>query len=247
MLPLIHKFVEINKKVCKWFCDAFPKFFREGENYLYVLLSEITKLMNRGNIRRVLEVGGTDRPLLQKRPYMQYNGLDIEYKEKCLHIYDRFFHQSIEEPIEGYYDLIFSTTLLEHVQNNSLSFKHIYDSLNDSAATIHYLPSKNHPYSVILRLVGAKLQKKIISVLRPWAANVTGYNAFFDKCSPREMENLLQRIGFKDIEIIPFYRANDYFCFFTPLFILITIWENFCRKFKLRQFCSGFIVIAYKA
>lgn len=116
--------------------------------------------------------------------------------------------------------------------------------LTPGGTTHHFIPSKNHPYSICLRIVGPKLQKILIRYLRPDSVAETGYPAFFDHCSPQEMEELFQRAGFTEIDLQPFYRAHDYFAFFLPAFVLITFYENFCKYFDLRPLCSGFVISA---
>jgi SAM-dependent methyltransferase len=194
----------------------------------------------------VLEVGCIDRPLLNRSSKFRYDGIDITYKAECEKIYDNFYVQSIEQPIENKYDLIMSKTLLEHVQDNDASITQMYEALRKGGYTIHYQPSKYHPYSLALRIVGHKWQRKLVRILRPWAVGVTGYPAFFDKCSPKEMRKLFNCKGFKDIETVSFFRANDYFRFFFPFYITVTLWENICKKLRWEQLCSGFIVIARK-
>ena len=70
----------------------------------------------------MLEIGGIDRPLLERSSRFRYDGLDIEYREQCEDIYDNFYVQSTEKSIENKYDLIISMTLLEHVRDNDASF-----------------------------------------------------------------------------------------------------------------------------
>jgi hypothetical protein len=60
------------------------------------------------------------------------------------------------------------------------------------------------------------------------------------------MKRLLYTQGFREIRIIPFFRANDYFRFLVPAYVLVTLLENMCRRLKCEQLCSGFIVTARK-
>lgn len=53
-------------------------------------------------------------------------------------------------------------------------------------------------------------------------------------------------MGYKNIRIIAFYDASDYFRFFFPFYIVVTLWERICRKLKIEQLCSGFIIVAEK-
>jgi len=239
--------INLNRRISNRFSRAFPGFTGSPSSQ-GIILEEINAFIKAGSGRKlkILEAGGIDRPLLEKSDKYTYDGLDIEHKSECDEIYHDFLVQSIEEKIPGKYHLIISFTLLEHVKNNQAALSSIYASLQNDGKTINYLPSKHHPYSIILRMVGDKMQKKIIRYLRPWAQGVTGYPAFFDECSPREMKKLLSKIGCQNIAIIPFYRANDYFSFCFPLFMMVTCWENICRAFNWTCFCSGFIFSAEK-
>jgi len=214
--------------------------------YSYELQNLIDKHIKKRQFCSVLEVGGIDRPLLRKAEGYIYDGLDIEYKPACKMIYDHFYVQSVEEPIRNKYDIIISKTVLEHVKNNFLSAHQMYKALNRGGITIHYVPCKYHPYSLILRTTRPGLQKTLIRILRPWAIGTTGYIAFFDRCSPKEMGKVFDKVGYKNINIIRFYNANDYFRFFFPFYMIVTLWEWVCRIFKMQQLCSGFIIEAEK-
>jgi SAM-dependent methyltransferase len=240
ILALLQKIVFLNVKLSKLFDRIFPDFIKT-KSYEDQLLSFVNKTINGQEGYSILEVGGIDRPLLQRSSKVRYDGIDIEYKAQCEEIYDHFYVQSIEQPIENKYDMVISITLLEHVQNNDASVTQMYQALKHGGHMAHYLPSKYHPYSLILRLVSPKWQVRLIKTLRPWAMDLTGYPAFFNKCSPKEMKILFASTGFRNIKIVPFFRATDYFRFFFPCYIVIALWDKFCNRLKLEQLCSGFI------
>lgn len=54
----------------------------------------------------------------------------------------------------------------------------------------------------------------------------------------------MRQQGFVDIDIEHFYRANDYFGFFLPAYIIVTLFENFCAMLKLNFLASGFVTSA---
>lgn len=135
--------------------------------------------------------------------------------------------------------MIVSTTLMEHVRDNRAAVMAMFGSLSAGGTTCHYIPSGCHPYSLALRLIGPKMQRYLIPILRPGAESVTGYPAFFDYCTPGAMERLFRQAGFEAIEVAPYYRANDYFAFFVPVFLLVSLFENMCRLFNLRLFVSA--------
>ena len=140
--------------------------------------------------------------------------------------------------------MIISITVLEHVPDNASAARAMFGALKPGGTMHHYVPSKWHPYSVALRLVGPSLQKKLIAILRPEAVAVTGYPAFFDHCSPGDMERLLQQAGFGDIRIKAFYRASDYFAFFLPAYLAVVLFEALCEACGWRLFASGFVISA---
>jgi hypothetical protein len=242
---MLRKFVSVNRNSAKWFERKFPRVFL-SPSYKHELENRIQSDITTNRPPIILEVGGIDRPLLTKSSDYCYIGLDIEEQPDCYQVYDKFIVQSIEDPVDVQADMVISITLLEHVPNNVLAIRTMYDALNPGGGTHHYVPSKWHPYSVILRIVGPKLQKKLIAVLRPDAADVTGYPAFFDHCSASEMRSLMVKQGFVDVDVKPFYRASDYFAFFLPAYIAVTLFENFCSKFEWSVFASGFVVSAKK-
>lgn len=241
---MIRKFITENRKICQYLVEKYPGYFG-SEPYKRFLLHKIQSTLDGGEVEKVLEVGGIDRPLLRKSNSFEYHGMDIESKDKCFEIYDEFIVQSVEDQIEETYDLIISITLLEHVQNNTKSIQSMFFALQDGGVTHHYVPSRWHPYSVALRIVGPVMQKKLIPILRPQAKN-SGYPAFFDLCTVSAMENAMQLQGFQNIESTAFYRASDYFAFFIPFFLLVSTFENFCKHFGFTLFASGFVISATK-
>ena len=242
---MLKKLVSFNVKLARFIDRRFPGFV-ETKYYKDEVISIVDEFVHRQKSCSVLEVGGIDRPLLQRSSNIIYDGLDIEYKENCQSIYDNFYVQSIEDHIENRYDLIVSMTLLEHVKDNKAGMVQIYNALNPGGLSIHYFPSKYHPYSILLRLVGPGWQKKLIRTLRPWAVSMTGYPAFFDKCCPKDMRILCRQCGFEATQITTFFRANDYFRFCFPCYLAVTCWENICKKFRLQKFCSGFVIVTKK-
>ena len=244
-MNLLHEFVSKNRMMSRVLERKYPSFYA-SEPYRDELLGRILSSVTSGDDYSILEVGGIDRPLLKKDSGFTYDGLDIESRERCYDIYDHFIVQSIEDNIKKKYDCIISSTLLEHVPNNAEGFHSIFNALNASGATHHYLPSKWHPYAMALRMIGPKLQQRLIPILRPHAVEVTGYPAYFNHCSPVGMRKLLRERGFTQIDIKAYFRANDYFAFFVPLFVIVSAFENLCKKMGWEIFASGFVMSAKK-
>jgi hypothetical protein len=242
-------FVSANKDFCEKLHGWFPVFFRDDDYVTKTLLkTKLDELCATHNPKTIMDVGSANRPMLECSPDYVLTGLDIEKLEGCDDFYDIFVVQSIETPVQTKQDLIYSNAVLEHVPDNNAAIHSIYGGLNAGGATAHYLPCKNHPYALILRVVGPRLQKVIIRKLRPWVISLgtTGYPTHFDYCSPGQMTRLFEKVGFSNVEIEVLYRANSYFQFFFPAFIAVTAFENLCRALNWKLFCSGMVISAQR-
>lgn len=242
---VLRSFVRMNRATSEYLQETWPSIFSGGD-YVEVFKEEIERNILETEPSSILEVGGTDRPIISRATNYQFVGLDIDRRPDCAHLYDKFLVQSIEQPVPISVDMLVSITLLEHVSNNSASVKSMYGALTDDGKTLHYVPSGFHPYSICLRLLGPRLQRRLIPILRPGTENVTGYPTFFDHCTPRAMRRLFEETGFEEVRVELFYRANDYFAFFTPAYILISVFENICHRLGFTMFASGFIITARK-
>lgn len=245
MMRYIKIAADWNRRMCDRMRERYPGIF-DSLSYKQELDSRIEMSIADQKPSHVLEVGGIDRPLLAKGRGYVYHGIDIEDKEGCHNIYDEFIVQSIESPLAKklFYDLVVSITLLEHVPNNSAAIANIYSALKPGGVTHHYIPAKWHPYSILLRMIGPKWQKRLIRVLRSGAVEVTGYPAFFDHCSVGEMSELFNNCGFEKIDVLPYYRANDYFAFFVPFYVVVSLIENLCARLNWTALASGFVISA---
>ncbi|HXV36992.1 MAG TPA: methyltransferase domain-containing protein [Myxococcota bacterium] len=238
---IVRRFAAANRALCRACERRFPRFFGFPSYQSELRRRVAAKLAQ--SAREVLEIGGIDRPFLAKAAGFHYVGMDIEDKPRCHEVYDRFVVQSVEQPIDGAYDLVLSITLLEHVADNDASIASIFGALRPGGETHHYVPGKGHPYALALRLVGSGWQKRLIGLLRrDEDARVSGYPAYFHRCTVVAMMRLFEDAGFEDVHATSYYRANDYFAFLFPAFVAITAFENLCRRFGWSYFASGFVI-----
>jgi len=243
-MSLLNRFVAINRRWCLDLSRIFPSFFSWPDSYAY-MDERLQAAMTRGP-KRILEVGGVDRPMLEKSPHYIYVGLDVEERPKCHEVYDSFLAQSVESPVNEKYDLILSKTLLEHVPDNRASFRAMSGGLEASGEMLHMIPMKNHPYALVLRAVGPRIQKALLHYLHPRNEAVTGYKTYFDQCTVGGIRSLLEDNGMVDIDIRSFYMASDYFRFLLPLYVLVFSFEKFCQKIGWETF-AALIVLSARA
>ena len=230
-MNILRHFVRYNRNASAWIAKRLPKAFSNpNPSYRATMLKRIAEDIEAKHPNCIIEAGGVDRPLLTRSEAYRFVGLDIDERPKCAHLDDDFIVQSIENSFALRADMIVSYTLLEHVPDNKAAITSMFKGLRPGGATHHYVPSGFHPYSLALRAIGPRLQKRLIPILRPGLEDVTGYPAFFHLCDPYRMSKAFRDVGFTDIDVQPFYRANDYFAFFTPFFVFDTLFENLCRR-----------------
>ena len=194
---------------------------------------------------KLLEVGSVDRPFLEKSDCFEYHGLDVEPISGSGKIYDKFLVQSIEEKLNEKYNIIISRMVIEHVPNNSRTWKEIYNALEMEGFTVHIFPGSRHPFSIATQIVGNRIQRILIRYLRPNSKH-TGYPAYYHLCTPRKLRKELSRIGFQDIRIQYSYSANDYFKFFFPAFLAIATFNLIMTRLGVSEFASNLYVEAKK-
>ena len=171
---MLAKFVRWNGDLCERLADRYPNYFRSRDQEPRFMLEDMLhEAIAAIPARKLLDAGSTDRPVLPNTPEYTLTGLDIEHKEECEAIYDRFVVQSIEDRLPEKQDLIYSHALIEHVPDNKKAFAAIYDGLEPNGRTYHYLPSKGHPYALVLRCVGNPLLRPLHT---PPDAEVAGRN-----------------------------------------------------------------------
>jgi hypothetical protein len=74
------------------------------------------------------------------------------------------------------------------VPNSSAAANAILGALKRGGRTYHHVPNRGHPDALILRLIGNKWQRRLLSVLEPAEGETTGgYPTFFDECNPGRM------------------------------------------------------------
>ena len=192
---------------------------------------------------RIVEIGGANRPLFSLGTAREYVGIDIDGGVRWESIYTAYHNQSAELPIPDLQgDLIVSKYVLEHIPDNRRLFANIRQWLAPGGRSVHLFPCGWHPYSVANRLVGNRLAKILIPILRPGSEGVTGYPAYYHLCNSMALERLLKELGLR-YRIRYFYGAEDYFGFFAPLGVLVHLFNRVCAALGLTVFASNAVLV----
>lgn len=227
-------------KLNKWLSKPLKKLEFNIDDYFEDLINQTSK-----NSKTILELGGVSRPVLQKNISYRYVGVDIDDGFIHDNFYDQFYCQSVEDELPEKGDLIFSKYLMEHVKDVKTSYVNQFSALNYSGKMIHLYPLGYHPFSLLNKLIGNKVARKIIPLIRQGSEGVTGYPAFYSLGNAYSLERFFKIKGIK-AEFIYHYGAVDYFAFFFPFALLISLFNSFAKTFGLKLFASNVLVIIKK-
>ena len=238
---MLKKFIYYNRRISTIFLDFLNESVGHIDNcedffYRQFKAEELADY-------RVLEIGGTQRPLFSKDKMRHYAGLDIDNKFDWKEIYHKYYNQSCTSKVDEKFDFIFSKYLLEHVDDNTKTFDNVIDSLTINGKSIHLFPLGFHPYSLLTRIVSNSAQKKLIKILRPDAITITGYPAYFNLCNSIALKRYFRKRKDVKYTINYFFGADDYFAFFFPFFLIIVFLNRLFKLFRLNIFASNAVLI----
>lgn len=228
-------------KLNKWLSKPLKKLEPNIDNHFENLINQASN-----SSKTILELGGVSRPVLQKDKRYRYVGIDIDNEFVYDDFYDEFHCQSVEYklPLKG--DLIFSKYLMEHVKDVKTSYKNQLLALNHDGRMIHLYPLGYHPFSLLNKLIGNKFARKVIPLIRKGSERVTGYPAFYSLGNAYTLERFFKNQKGIKVEFKYHYGAVDYFTFFFPLALLISLFNQLANFFGAKLFASNVIITITK-
>lgn len=242
-MKFIRIFVQVNRNVTNLFKSFTSKMFGDidaSESYFYSRISGFTG-------KRVVEIGGANRPLFLKAALDEYVGVDIDTSFNWDGIYSRYYAQSCEDilPDRVLGDLVVSKYVLEHIADNRKTFLNITKLMANDGVSVHLIPLGFHPFSIANRIVGNRFAKVIIPFIRPGTEHVTGYPAYYHLCNSFQLEQVAETMGC-NYEIKYFYGAEDYFGFFAPLGCMVNIFNRCSSFFGIKILASTAVLCMWK-
>lgn len=187
----------------------------------------------------IYDIGGGKNPYITNEMKYKNNckiiGIDISENELKLapdRIYDKTIAADITEykgVVDG--DLVICMALLEHVKDVEAALFGIKSCLKIGGLCALFVPSKNAIFAKINRILPAKMKQQILFTLYPHAKKCQGFPAYYDRCTPIEINEIAQSLGFEILEE-RYYYTSSYFSFFFPLYVL---W----RIYLLASYCMA--------
>lgn len=245
------RFIQGNRRISGLVGQALP---HTRTNLHLVYEQTVAHYMNAQLEQRIVDVGAGKYCHFAKLKNCGNNsiiiGIDVSAEEMES-------NQDVDEKIvadvthriplpDGGIDLVVSRSTLEHIRRVEPFVGEVSRVLKPDGYTIHVFPSKHAPFSILNQLLPRRLSSILLSILVPGSKGILGFPAYYDLCTPAQMENLLCRHGFEIIETRVGYYQSAYFSFFLPFYLLSLAYEAIISIFNVRQLAANVLIVARK-
>lgn len=243
------KFFQWNEAFCRWIDPHLPQ-FNERMEYDEAVAS----FMNATAGLVVVDVGaGGECPFAELRKpelHTQIIGIDMsadEMKDNADLDLKLVADLSKALPLgDQQVDLIVSRSVLEHLTDQNRFVNEAKRVLKTKGLFIHLYPCKYAPFAILNRLLPRKLTRKLLHDLVPESRGISGYPAFYDRCSYSAMKSLLQKNGFEILRFRFGYYQSAYYRFFFPFYLLSILYELIIRALHVKNLSAQILVVARK-
>jgi 2-polyprenyl-3-methyl-5-hydroxy-6-metoxy-1,4-benzoquinol methylase len=182
----------------------------------------ISTIARRQKSKSLLEVGGGRSPHFTEAEINQFGSRltvnDISQSEldrapdwvdkTCFDI-----SGDVGEDQHGKYDLIFSRMVFEHIKNADQAYHNIYNLLSDGGICINFHPTFYAPPFVLNYFLPDTLSSKVLQFFFKHRNidETPKFPAHYSLCYATEKNRKrIQKAGFSDVKIIPFYGHGYY-------------------------------------
>ena len=229
---IFRKFVALNVSVSKALNSMLPKRLSVDGNRFF--LDQLAPDKFSAN-DLVFDVGGGSRPYIsvEKKQELKLTivGLDIDEIELLKApqgSYDEIIaHDLCTFSGSQNANIVICQATLEHLPNTAGAVRAISTILKPGGSALIFAPSRNALFARLNLLLPQKLKEKILYTIEPGEEVVEhqGFPAHYDKCTPREIEELAKEFGLEITQRHLFW-VSSYFFNFVPAFLIWRLWQG---------------------
>jgi 2-polyprenyl-6-hydroxyphenyl methylase/3-demethylubiquinone-9 3-methyltransferase len=223
-MPLLETFIRANRKLSGALDRLLPSAVRIDGNKTFIA-EYIPRASGPGSI--VYDLGGGSRPFVdaatKRRLGLTIVGIDVSAEELAAAptgIYDRQISADLcTFAGTGEADCVICQAVLEHVPDGAGAMRAIATTLKPGARAFIFAPSRNAIFARLNLLLPQGFKQRMLYRLFPEkAAGHDGFLAYYDRCTPRDVETLAQANGLM-VEERRLFWTSSYFSVFTPAYL----------------------------
>ena len=247
---LFRQFINSQIKLSNWFDSLLAEKYRI-DGYSDFSNVVLPKYIQKNLV--IYDIGGGKNPYINKEMKSWFNcrviGLDIdkiELNSAPIGSYDKIIFEDITKyngDQDG--DLAICIALLEHVKDVKAALAGIRSCLKTGGLCALFVPSGNAIFARINKILPENFKKQILFTLFPNAKECQGFPAYYDHCTPREVQKIAKSLGFEILDKRCYY-VSSYFSFFFPLYLLWRIYMLVFQWIAKEQAAETFGLILKK-
>lgn len=195
--------------------------------------------------------GGGSRPYIsaeQKQALgIRVVGIDISKKE-LLAAPDGSYDELVVGDLCGYIgpgeaDYVICQSVMEHLQDNRGAMRALSSIAKPGGRILIFAPSRRALFARLNMMMPEALKRKLLFSLFPHKAEGhDGFKAYYDQCTPAEIEALAKTNGLK-IEQRKLFWVSSYFKAFFPAYLAWRIYQAVYRVICVDQAAETFLYV----
>lgn len=229
-MGLARAFVDANVELSRRIDSLLPARVREDGNTCF-----IETFMPRAfqPNTTVYDLGGGSRPCISRdekeRLSLTIVGLDIAADELAaapLGVYDRtIVHDLCDFVGDADADAIICQATMEHLPDNRGAMRALATTVKPGGRAFIFAPSRNAVFARLNMALPESLKRHLLFALFPHKAQGhDGFKAYYDHCTPSQIEALAREHGL-DVEERRLFWTSSYFTVFAPAFVAWRLWQ----------------------
>lgn len=246
------KFLRANYTVSRWIDSFLPAKLRQDGNEFF--LSDVLPRALQAD-STVYDLGGGSRPCVSReqkaRLGLRLVGLDVSGDELAAAPAGTYDQAIVADLCtytgSGTADSVICQATLEHVPDTVGAMRGLATCVRPCGAVYLFAPCRNAVFARMNLILPERLKQFMLFNLFPEKAKGhDGFRAFYDHCTPGQIEAIARSNGL-EIEERRLFWTSSYFFIFTPAYLLWRIWQGLAYLVIGKDAAESFVYVLRKS